>query len=278
MTTSARRSPAPAFDVGLGWGIAKNRGKEIMFVNGRSGGYRTWLGYGPRTRRGVVVLTNADGVIGPDDIGRHLLNPAFPLLPNVPAASAPRRHTQVDPVIFDRYVGNYQLAPAVAVSVTRQGNRFFSQVTGEPPFELFAESEMLYFLKAADAELMFEADAAGKAIALLLRVNGVTQRATRIDGTPVMSREIALDPGILDRYVGHYEFAVGAVLAISRKDARLLAQLTGQPAIELFASSERQFFYKVVSAQLTFDVDDAGRATAVVLRQNFIEQRARRVD
>ena len=278
LTMSARRSPAPAFDIGLGWGIAKNRGTEIMFVNGRSGGYRTWLGYEPRTGRGVVVLTNADGVIGPDDLGRYLLNPAFPLLADVPAAPTPRRHSQVDPAIFDRYVGSYQLAPAIAVSVTRQGNRFFSQVTGEPPSELFAESEKVYFLKAADAELTFEGGAAGKATALLLRANGVTQRAPRIAGTLVMPREVALDPGILDRYVGRYELAPGVVLAISRKDARLFAQLTGQPAIEIFASSERQFFYKVVSAQLTFDVDDAGRGTSVVLRQNGVEQRARRID
>lgn len=68
------------------------------------------------------------------------------------------------------------------------------------------------------------------------------------------------------------------MLAISRKDAWLFAQLTGQPAIEIFASSERQFFYKVVNAELTFDVDDAGRATAVLLRQNGVDQRARRVD
>ena len=99
LTTSARRSPSPAFDVGLGWGIAKNRGTEIMFVNGRSGGYRTWLGYEPRTRRGVVVLTNADGVVGPDDIGRHVLNPDFPLLPSVPSAPTPRRETRVDPSV-----------------------------------------------------------------------------------------------------------------------------------------------------------------------------------
>ena len=68
------------------------------------------------------------------------------------------------------------------------------------------------------------------------------------------------------------------MLAISRKDARLFAPLTGQPVIEIFASSERQFFYKVVNAGLTFDVDDAGRATAALLRQNGVDQRARRVD
>jgi hypothetical protein len=249
-----------------------------MFVNGRSGGYRTWLGYEPRTRRGVVVLTNADGVIGPDDIGRHVLNPDFPVLQNVPSAPTPRRETRVDPSVFDRYVGRYQLAPALILTVGRQGNRLFTQFTGEPPFELFAESETDYFLKAADAQFTFESDGTGKVTAVLLRLNGTAQRAPRVEGAPVMPREITVDAVMLERYVGRYEFAPSLVLAIGRKDARMFAQLTGQHPIEIFASSERQFFYKAVNAQLTFETNDEGRVLAVVLHQNGVDQRARRID
>jgi hypothetical protein len=278
MTTARRPTPSPAFDVGLGWGIVKAHGTEILFTNGRSGGYRTWLGYEPRTRRGAVVLTNADGVAGPDDLGRHLLNPAFPLLPNLPSAPMARRETRVDPAIFDRYAGRYQLAPAVVLSVTRRGNRFFSQFTGEPPFELFAEGEKDYFLKTADAQLTFETDGAGKATAVVLRLNGAAQRAPRIEGAPITPEEIDVEPGVLERYVGRYEFAPGVVLAVSRKETRMFAQLTGQPSIEIFALSERQFFYRVVNAHLTFETNDDGRVLAVVLRQNGVDQRARRIE
>ena len=59
----------------------------------------------------------------------------------------------------------------------------------------------------------------------------------------------------------------------------MFAQLTGQPSIEIFASSERQFFYKSVNAQLTFETSDVGRcARSVVLHQNGVDQRARRMD
>jgi len=278
LTTSTRRSPSSAFEVGLGWGIAKNRGTEVMFVNGRSGGYRTWLGFEPRTRRGVVVLTNADGVVGPDDLGRYVLNSAFPLLPNVPSAPTPRRQTRVDPTVFDRFVGHYQLAPAVILTVGRQGSRLFTQFTGEPPFELFAESEKDYFLKAADAQFAFESDGTGKVKAVSMRLNGAAQRAPRLEGAPVMPREVAVDSVILERYVGRYEFAPNVVLAISRKETRLFAQITGQPSVEIFAASEQQFFYKAVNAQLTFESGDDGRVRAVVLQQNGVNQRARRLD
>jgi hypothetical protein len=57
----------------------------------------------------------------------------------------------------------------------------------------------------------------------------------------------------------------------------MFAQLTGQPSIEIFASSEQQFFYKAVNAQLTFETSDE-RVLAVVLHQNGVDQRARRLD
>jgi hypothetical protein len=88
--------------------------------------------------------------------GAHVLNPDFPLVQNVPSAPTPRRDTRVDPSVLDRYVGRYQFAPAVILTVGGQGNRLFTQFTGGPPFELFAESEKDCFLKAADAQFTFE--------------------------------------------------------------------------------------------------------------------------
>ena len=54
--------------------------------------------------------------------------------------------------------------------------------------------------------------------------------------------------------------------------------MTTAAPIEIFASSPQRFFYKVVNAQLTFDVEATGRATALVLHQNGVDHRARRID
>ena len=91
-------------------------------------------------------------VAGPDDIGRHLLDPRSPLLTaNSPLVAPPKVRTEVtvDPKLFDGYVGRYRFAPAVFLTVTRDGNRLFVQLTGQPAFEVFAESEKDYFLKVA---------------------------------------------------------------------------------------------------------------------------------
>ena len=45
-------------------------------------------------------------------------------------------------------------------------------------------------------------------------------------------------------------------------------QATGQPKFQIYPSSEREFFLKVVDAQLTFETDSTGRAVSVMLHQN----------
>ncbi len=281
MTAIRRPTGVQGLDIALGWHILTGNGKEVVWHNGGTGGYRTFIGYDAKARVGVVVLSNAGTVAGPDDIGRHLLDPQRPLLAqNSPLLTPPKQRTEVavDSRLFDGYIGRYQLAPAVLLTVTREGNRLFVQLTGQPAFEVFPESDKDYFLKVVDAQLTFETDVQGKATAVVLHQFGKDQRATRVDGEPVVPKEIALDPKVFDGYVGRYQFAPTVVLAITRQETRFLAQLTGQPAAEIFASSERQFFYKVVDAQITFELDDRGRATALVLHQNGRDQRAQRIE
>jgi serine-type D-Ala-D-Ala carboxypeptidase/endopeptidase len=281
MTVPRRPTGMPGLEIALAWHIFTANGKEIIWHNGGTGGYRTFIGYDPKARTGVVVLSNAGTAAGPDDIGRHLLDPQTPLLAqNAPALTPPKTHTEitVDPKIFDRYVGRYQFAPAILLTVTRDGGHLFAQLTGQQALEVFPESEKEYFLKVVDAQLTFETDSQGKATAVVLHQLGRDQRASRIEGEPVAPKEISIDPKVFDGYVGRYQLVPGVVMTMTRQDNHFFTQLTGQPAFEVFASGERQFFLKVVDAQLTFEVDGQGRATAAVLHQNGRDQRATRID
>jgi serine-type D-Ala-D-Ala carboxypeptidase/endopeptidase len=181
MTVTRRPTTSPAMEIALGWHILKGPGTEMIWHNGGTAGYRTWVGYEPRSRTGVVVLTNAGTNEGPDDIGRHLLVPALPLLQTFAAPAKPHIETKVDPAVFDRLVGRYQLAPAAILTISRDGGRFLVQLTGQPTFEIFPEGEKDYFLKVVDAQLTFETDAQNKAVAVVLHQNGAHQRAPRVD-------------------------------------------------------------------------------------------------
>jgi CubicO group peptidase (beta-lactamase class C family) len=186
---TARRIPTGTgpMEVALGWHIftkANNSPTGIVWHNGGTGGYRSFVGYNPATRVGVVALANASTNAGTDDIGRHLLDPATPLLPaDSPLLKPPtvRTETSIDPSILPRYVGRYQFAPSVFLAVTRDGNRLFVQLTGQSSFEIFPESATKFFLKVVDAQVTFESDAEGKVTAVILHQNGRDQRAPRVE-------------------------------------------------------------------------------------------------
>ena len=98
-------------------------------------------------------------------------------------------------------------------------------------------------------------------------------------GAPAKQRKaIAVDPKILEGYVGRYQLAPTFFIAITREDDRLYEQATGQPKIQIFAESEKEFFLKVVEAQITFKTDARGRATELILHQNGLDQRAPRME
>jgi CubicO group peptidase (beta-lactamase class C family) len=180
-----QRRPAagpPGLEVALAWHIITANGKTIVWHNGGTGGYRTYFGFDPEARTGVVVLMNASSLAGPDDIGRHILNPQNPLLPaNSPALVQPKPRTEISlsPTTFDRYVGRYNFSPTAFLTVTRDGDRFMAQLAGQGANQIYAETEKDFFYKVVDAQLTFETDADGKVVAVVLHQNGLNPRAVR---------------------------------------------------------------------------------------------------
>ncbi len=151
----------PNLKIGLAWHISSRPVGKIVWHNGGTGGYRSFMGFDPVRRIGVVVLCN-NGNESVDDIGFHLLDETFPLSP-------PRqRHTEVavDSLILQRYVGEYELAPTFHIVITREAAHLFAQATAQPRFAIFAESDSTFFLKVVDAQLTFRPDG------LVLHQNG----------------------------------------------------------------------------------------------------------
>jgi len=157
----------------LGWVIRTSNGKEIIWHNGGTGGYFSWMGYDAQARVGVVVLSNATAM-PVDDIGQHLVDASFPLA---------QQHTEVkvDTRLFDVYVGNYQLRPNFVMTVSRDGERLFAQATGQGKIEIFPESDSDYFLKVMDAQITFVTGGEGRATELILHQGGMDRHAKRVE-------------------------------------------------------------------------------------------------
>jgi len=91
-----------------------------------------------------------------------------------------KKSITVDEAILEKYVGRYELQPGFIITFTREGNRLFTQATGQPKFEVFAESETKFFLKVVDAKVEFVPDADGKVNKMILYQGGQTMEAKRI--------------------------------------------------------------------------------------------------
>jgi serine-type D-Ala-D-Ala carboxypeptidase/endopeptidase len=160
-----RSSGMPELDIGLGWHILHRFGADIVWHNGGTGGYHSWIGFIEKKRTGAVVLCNSSAET--DDIGLNLLEPRFPL-------SAPpkaRKEASVPAEVLETYTGEYQLAPTFSIAVTREGNALFIQATGQSKLPIYPESETEFFLKAVDAQITFVKED-GRVSKLVLHQNG----------------------------------------------------------------------------------------------------------
>lgn len=272
-----RPTGQPGLEIALGWHVFTVNGREIIWHNGGTGGYRSFIGFDPKARIGVVALSNTSTAVGVDDIGRHLLDASVPLAP------APKLHKEVpvDSKIYDTYLGTYAITPKVVFTITRDGDHLFAQLTGQPKAEIFPESERDYFYKAVDAQITFVTGSNGRATELILHQNGRDAHAKRFEGEPPKPKEhkeIRVDPRLFDGYVGSYELAPNFVLTVTREGDGLFVQATGQPKGQVFPESERDYFYKVVDAQITFVTDSRGKATELILHQNGADVPAKRVE
>ena len=63
--------PGLGMDIGLAWIIADEGDRRIVWHNGATGGYSSFIGFDPETREGVVVLSNS--VISVDGLAYRLL-------------------------------------------------------------------------------------------------------------------------------------------------------------------------------------------------------------
>jgi hypothetical protein len=162
--------------IGLNWHILTKFDSAIVWHNGATGGYHSFIGFDPKQHKGVVVLSNSTNDI--DDIGRHLLISQYPIAKVEP----PKEHKEIklDAKILDAYVGVYEIAPGLSLTVTHEGDQLSLQATGQGKIELFAETETDFFLKVASAQISFVKDDNGQVTQLVLHQNGRDQKAQKI--------------------------------------------------------------------------------------------------
>jgi len=186
---AVRREATSAFKMGLGWRVEQLDGREIVWTGGATYGSRTFAGYDPKSRVGVVVLSNYNAGSGIDDIGRHVLNARTPLDNRVGVKPRTRTVSRVPARLMDAYAGRYLFPNNQIWSVRRDGNHYFVNKTGEAEFEIFPEGDFDkgsddFFSDSMDALFTFDFENPSASRANQLTFSWAflqPQRAARID-------------------------------------------------------------------------------------------------
>jgi CubicO group peptidase (beta-lactamase class C family) len=145
-----------------GW-VVRDAPRKSYEHGGGIPGFSTYIARYPADDALVVVLSNIEsapaGKIA-GDLAHILFNEKYELLKNHTAI-------QIDPKIFDRYTGKYQLGQMTFLIAAEDG-------------KLFPESETDFFLTVVDAQITFNPGADGKAAELVLHQNGANMTAKRV--------------------------------------------------------------------------------------------------
>jgi CubicO group peptidase (beta-lactamase class C family) len=170
-----RHDIAPgAGQIALGWHVAGDGFSRMH--SGQTGGYHSICIFNPRTKVGVVVLTNtATGEV--DAFAANLLRLAggYPLQPQ-----AIRTIVKVPAETLEKYVGRYSLAPGIVFDITCEEDRLYAQLTGQERFRVYPESDTEFYYRVVEAQLTFVLGDDGTVARLVLPQNGQDVEAPRI--------------------------------------------------------------------------------------------------
>lgn len=92
-------SPMPAFAVGLGWMLSTSNQEEIVWHNGGTGGFRSYVGFNPKLKKEIAILSNSTDD-WPDEFGLIVLDPEYKR-PSIDKSLAN------DPEYLNQFTGSY---------------------------------------------------------------------------------------------------------------------------------------------------------------------------
>ena len=88
---------------------------------------------------------------------------------------------EVDPAIYTRYVGTYQLLPTMQIDIRVEAEQLIAQATGQESFPLYPVSETQFFARVADIFIQFDVSAAETVDGLTLYQAGEELFAPKLD-------------------------------------------------------------------------------------------------
>ena len=201
---------------------------------------------------------------------------------SIPGSGYAQGPIHVDPLLLGRYVGQYELSATYVLTIVVESDRLYVRAPGRGTRLLIPASETEFIEVESGLRIMFGIREDTREVDhLVFEQQGFGRRADKI------TSEVGLDPetrpammlsdDVLSRYVGEYEEQPGFGISISKDGDQLLAQITDQAGVEIFAESETEFFYRDTNTRISFRLGNE-LVEALILHQGGVDLEMRRLD
>jgi len=159
----------PQASIGLHWLTDRQEGHDIVWHNGGTAGFASFLGVDRARQTAVVVLGNSFGSF--DDIGMHALDRRMELT---------TLHTPValPAAVLERFEGEYA-GPEGPVTLTGDDGGLTAQSPGQLPLRLTAIDDTTFFIRPDNALVSFELDGRGRVTGAVLEGGGIQIHFTK---------------------------------------------------------------------------------------------------
>jgi serine-type D-Ala-D-Ala carboxypeptidase/endopeptidase len=161
--------------IGFGWMTRTARPENVIWHNGTTFGYASFIGFTADRKRGIVILTNVSESV--DDLG-------FAALSDAPLQSYGT--VPVSDSILRTYVGVYKVANGGLIKVFLKSGQVYAQALGEDGIPLFPQSIDEFFTRIKGFRLIFQRSETGEVDNLVLRQNG-DRIASKLTGEEALS-------------------------------------------------------------------------------------------
>jgi CubicO group peptidase (beta-lactamase class C family) len=163
--------------IGLVWNITSVGNDEIISHSGATGGYRAYIAFSKKTKKGIIILNNSGQ--HQDDLGMYFFDQAV----KVSSATHP---ILVPSLRLRANVGIYKLSREFngktlnqQLDVKLENNQLFVKSGGLPYVPIYPKSESVFFTKGPEAFIEFIRNKDGRVDKMLLSQAGRTFTAFR---------------------------------------------------------------------------------------------------
>jgi CubicO group peptidase (beta-lactamase class C family) len=248
-------SMPPGIQYGYGWGLNEYRGVSAIAHSGGLHGFISQLLRVPKDNLTVVLLTN----VMPPQVEIDPMKVAELYIWKGMSKQTSFAQQQADDKELEKYVGRYDLTQGMVMTITKEKDGLFAQVSGQNKFPIFQSSPGHFFWKVVEATVVFMTDDKGN-----VTHGHFEQGSFKVDAAKIKDiQTVQADTSLFESFHGTYKYRENTNIIITSNNGKLYAEATGDAKYELLPLSPMAFLINELNANLTFKKDASGKVNAI---------------